>query len=113
MNVVPDSSFYAYSGFTRDVKSILSDLRVPHKDSSQSQDWSIVYNNNWKPVVRSTQVSRKSMPDVKNMTLKDALYLLENMDMNVLVRGKGKVVAQDVAPGAAISKNQTVTLLLN
>ena len=47
------------------------------------------------------------------MTLKDALYLLENMDMNVLVRGKGKVVAQDVAPGAAISKNQTVTLLLN
>jgi cell division protein FtsI (penicillin-binding protein 3) len=113
MNVVPDSSFYAYSGFTRDVKSILSDLKVPHKDSSQSQDWSIVYNNNWKPVVRSTPVSRKSMPDVKNMTLKDALYLLENMDMNVLVRGKGKVVAQDLAPGATISKNQTVTLLLN
>jgi len=47
------------------------------------------------------------------MTLKDALYLLENMDIRVLTKGRGKVVAQDVLPGTAINKNQTVTLLLN
>ena len=33
--------------------------------------------------------------------------------MKVRVRVKGKVVAQDVLPGTAIKKNQTVTLLLN
>jgi hypothetical protein len=33
--------------------------------------------------------------------------------MKVIVKGRGKVVAQDIAPGAAISKDQTVTLLLN
>jgi cell division protein FtsI (penicillin-binding protein 3) len=53
------------------------------------------------------------MPDVKGMTLKDALYLLENMNLKVTIKGKGKVVAQDVFPGATIIKNQTVTLLLN
>ena len=53
------------------------------------------------------------MPDVSNMTLKDALYLLENMNLKVIVKGKGKIVAQDILPGTSIQKNQTVTLLLN
>jgi cell division protein FtsI (penicillin-binding protein 3) len=47
------------------------------------------------------------------MTLKDALYLLENMNMKVVVKGRGKVIAQDVLAGAVVNKNQTVTLLLN
>jgi cell division protein FtsI (penicillin-binding protein 3) len=53
------------------------------------------------------------MPDVKSMTMKDALYLLENMNMKVVVKGRGKVVAQDVLPGTVLSKTQTVTILLN
>ena len=47
------------------------------------------------------------------MTLKDALYLLENRNIKVTVKGKGKVVAQDVMPGTEITKNQNVTILLN
>jgi cell division protein FtsI (penicillin-binding protein 3) len=35
------------------------------------------------------------------------------MNIKVAVKGRGKVVAQDVLPGTAIQKNQTVTLLLN
>ena len=53
------------------------------------------------------------MPDVKKMTLKDALYLLESMNLKVAIKGKGKVVAQDILPGTSIKKNQTVTLLLD
>jgi len=29
------------------------------------------------------------------------------------MKGRGKVVAQDVLPGTTVNKNQTVTLLLN
>jgi cell division protein FtsI (penicillin-binding protein 3) len=47
------------------------------------------------------------------MTLKDALYLLENMNVKVVTKGRGKVVAQDILPGTTINKNQTITLLLN
>lgn len=53
------------------------------------------------------------MPDVSAMTLKDALYLLESLQLDVKVKGRGKVVAQDILPGAPVKKNQTVTLLLN
>ena len=31
------------------------------------------------------------MPDVKGMGLKDALYLLENINIKVIMKGKGKV----------------------
>jgi cell division protein FtsI (penicillin-binding protein 3) len=53
------------------------------------------------------------MPDVRNMTLKDALYLLESKGVKVTAKGKGKVLMQDIAPGTNITKAQTVTLLLN
>ena len=53
------------------------------------------------------------MPNLYHMTLKDALYEIENRNMKVVVKGRGKVVAQDIAPGSAISKGQTVNLLLN
>ena len=89
-------------------------MNVKHIDSSNKNSWSWIYSNNkYKPVVKAETVSKNTMPDVKNMTLKDALYLLENMDVRVLTKGRGKVVAQDVLPGTAINKNQTVTLLLN
>jgi cell division protein FtsI (penicillin-binding protein 3) len=53
------------------------------------------------------------MPDVRYMTLRDALYVLENMNLKVTVQGRGKVLMQDVLPGASINKDQRITLLLN
>jgi cell division protein FtsI (penicillin-binding protein 3) len=113
LQVVPDSSLYQYAGYTSDVKDVFTALNVKHTDSSNKNSWSWIYSNNYKPVIKAEAVSKNVVPDLKGMTLKDALYLLENMDMKVLTKGKGKVVAQDVLPGTAINKNQTVTLLLN
>jgi cell division protein FtsI (penicillin-binding protein 3) len=110
---VADSSLYQYAGYTPDVKNVFTTLNVNHVDSSYKNSWSWIYNNNYRPVVKATPVSKNAMPDLKNMTLKDALYLLENMDLKVLTKGRGKVVAQDVLPGTVINKNQTITLLLN
>jgi cell division protein FtsI (penicillin-binding protein 3) len=113
LEFVPDSSWYQYAGYAPDVKNVFTALNVKHADSSNKNSWSRVYSNNYKPVMKAQTVSKNTMPDVKNMTLKDALYLLENMNIKVLTKGRGKVAAQDVLPGAAINKNQTVTLLLN
>lgn len=113
VTVAPDSSVYAYAGTTNDVKYIFNTLEVKHLDLTTKRGWSLVASENYKPVVRSEALVKGAMPEVKGMTLKDALYLLENMNLKVAVRGRGRVVAQDVLPGTAISKNQTVTLLLN
>lgn len=111
--VVPDSSWYQYAGYTHDVKKVFTSLNVKHTDSANKNSWSWIYSNNYRPVMKAEATSKNTMPNVKNMTLKDALYLLENMDIKVLTKGRGKVVAQDILPGTRINKNQTVTLLLN
>lgn len=113
LKLVSDSSFYQYAGYTTDVKNVFNNLNVNHIDSSNNNSWSGIYSNNYKPLVRAETVLTNAMPDVKNMTLKDALYLLENMNVKVLTQGRGKVVAQDILPGAQVHKNQTITLLLN
>jgi cell division protein FtsI (penicillin-binding protein 3) len=113
LQLTVDSSLYQYSGYTPDVMNILRDLNVNPVDSSYRSSWSWIYNNNYKPVVKAETIARNLMPNVKSMTLKDALYLLENMNMKVVVKGRGKVIAQDVLAGAVVNKNQTVTLLMN
>jgi cell division protein FtsI (penicillin-binding protein 3) len=113
LQLAVDSSMYQYSGYTPDMRNVLAALDVKHVDSSYKSSWSWIYSNNYKPVVKAETVSKNVMPDVKSMTLKDALYLLENMNMKVVVKGRGKVVAQDVQAGSLINKNQIVTLLLN
>lgn len=52
------------------------------------------------------------MPSVMGFGLKDALQLLENKSLKVVVHGKGKVMAQSVIAGTAIKKGQVIHLQL-
>jgi cell division protein FtsI (penicillin-binding protein 3) len=57
-------------------------------------------------------LSRQTIPDVKGMGLKDALYLLESRDLRVAVRGSGRVRSQSISPGAAVQKKETISIEL-
>ncbi|MGN6163831.1 MAG: penicillin-binding protein [Flavisolibacter sp.] len=114
MPVMPDSSLFTYAGYTPDIREVFQQVNAKVVDSASKSNWSLVYsNNNYKPVIKANQVSKNIMPDLSHMTLKDALYELENRDIKVIVKGRGKVIAQDIMPGAIVNKNQTVTVLLN
>jgi cell division protein FtsI (penicillin-binding protein 3) len=47
------------------------------------------------------------------MGLKDALYLLENMNVQVSIKGRGKVKQQSVEPGTSVGNKASVSLDLN
>ena len=53
------------------------------------------------------------MPDVKGMPAMDVISLLENMGLQVEVKGAGKVVKQSIAPGTKVNTNQTILLELS
>ena len=108
-----DSSYNYYTGFGADIRKVLEKMSLSYRDSSNKSKWTTVYNNPSKPIVKPASVGEKVIPDVRNMTLKDALYVLENLNVKVSVQGRGKVVAQDIVAGAPVRKNQTITLLLN
>jgi cell division protein FtsI (penicillin-binding protein 3) len=54
-----------------------------------------------------------TVPDVKGLGLKDAVYLLENEGMKVQVVGRGLIQGQSVAPGTKVIKGQKIVLLLS
>jgi cell division protein FtsI (penicillin-binding protein 3) len=108
-----DSTGYVYAGYAPDVRQVLQSLRVPFRDSGRTGDWGALQSQSYQPVLKTSAVRKRQMPDVSHMNLKDALYLLEGMDLKVTARGRGKVAFQDIPAGTPIRKNQTVTLILN
>ncbi|WP_315820869.1 PASTA domain-containing protein [Paraflavitalea speifideaquila] len=91
----------------------MNTLQWKYKDSVGANEWTRLYAVNYAPVLNGQPVSKKNMPDVRGMGLKDALFLLENMQAKVVVKGRGKVKTQSVEPGALFVKNQPVTIELN
>jgi cell division protein FtsI (penicillin-binding protein 3) len=85
-------------------------------DSAGNNDWGRLYAGRagqTGPVMNRESVPRTVMPDLRGMGLKDALYLLESRDIRVVPSGCGKVSGQSIAAGAALQKNETVTIRLN
>jgi cell division protein FtsI (penicillin-binding protein 3) len=108
-----DSSQFYYAGSTRDMKEVIRTLGLSYRDSAGKNEWGCLYAANDQPVLHKETVSRQTVPDVKGMGLKDALYLLETLDLRVTARGRGKVKNQSMPPGSTLTKNQTIMLELN
>jgi cell division protein FtsI (penicillin-binding protein 3) len=112
-NTKKDSSSYFYAGYSTDIKNVLGKMSIPHLDSAMQSNWSMLYTNNYQPVIKGFDVKNKTMPNVKGMGLKDALYMLENMGLKVVINGKGKVKGQSVEVGKQVVKGMVVYIELS
>jgi cell division protein FtsI (penicillin-binding protein 3) len=108
-----DSTAFYYAGATAEVKQVLNRLKINYVDSAQTQDWSSVYNTSNTPVISTRKMAKNSMPNVKGMGLKDALYLLESMNVKVVAKGRGKVINQSIEAGSLLKKGTTVVIELS
>jgi len=70
-------------------------------------------DSNRNVTVRPKQLYKNVVPDVTGMSLKDAVYMLENIGLQVTVSGKGKVRTQSLQAGAKVEKGQNITLQLS
>jgi cell division protein FtsI (penicillin-binding protein 3) len=105
-----------YSGWKPDFQYLFEKLKVGYADSSDKTKWTNAdFSPKKKSVMKTAQKNNTSniMPDVKGMGLKDALYLLENKGLTVMVSGKGKVMSQSLTAGTNIKSGQQIILMLN
>lgn len=58
-------------------------------------------------------VGQGIVPDVKGMTFRDAIYLLEQSGLQVSFEGKGRVAEQSITPGSRVSKGSRIYIRLN
>jgi len=108
-----DSSFYAWSGWNADYRKVKTNLNMDYRDSAGKSPWAFLVNEKFQPTTRILPTANNIMPVVKGMGLKDALFLLENMKLKVIVNGKGKVKTQSISAGTNIVKGQTIYLEMN
>lgn len=103
--------------YKKELRSVLNQLAVSnhvHNDSihEYETDWVQARRQDNSLALYPTLEPKNSMPDVSGMKPKDAVYLLENNGLHVLLLGVGSVKSQSVKPGTAIRKGMYVQLVL-
>ncbi len=91
---------------------LLNDLEIPFTDNSTNQEWSIVRSAKDTLSLQSRNINTETIPNVKGMGLRDAIFILENKGLKVTVSGYGKVKTQSVPPGRKI-EGQIVHLTMS
>ena len=63
-------------------------------------------------VMKDRRILEGLVPNVSDMGLKDALFLLESAGLRVGVRGKGRVVSQSLLPGSKVATGSRIEIEL-
>jgi cell division protein FtsI (penicillin-binding protein 3) len=103
----PDPKLMA--GYANDLHIISNQLNMNEVPSTEG--WvEATSKGQW----RSRETKPNRVPDVRGLSLRDALFVLENKGYRVLIEGKGRVKEQSMSPGQSIADvdSKTITLRL-
>lgn len=102
----------AGNGFRSDINNVLRKLDVRYRKTA-TNEW--VKTRESGDTIRLVGLNLKKglVPDVRGMSLRDAMYLLENSGYKVKFNGKGKVIRQSPEHGARYFEGQVVSLEMN
>lgn len=95
-----------------DLKTIYEDLGIKTAKYSYAETWTLTGDQHDKVVFRPKSFTNGLVPNVKGMTAKDAVYLLENMGLTTSVQGRGVVYRQSLKPGTRFRKGQKILIQL-
>ncbi len=101
-----------HPGFVSDLSEAVISLGIKSIRTNSIAPWGNPETTSDQIIITPQGFSKGIMPDVKGMVLKDALFLLEQQGLHVLVNGKGNVVNQSLLPGAMITKGMPVVIEL-
>ncbi|HOG05839.1 MAG TPA: penicillin-binding transpeptidase domain-containing protein [Paludibacter sp.] len=92
------------------LKTVAINLNIPLQEI-ESQ--TIVQHGKKDVLSQGIDVTKSEVvPDVCGMGAKDAVYLLNNLGLQVKLRGLGEVIAQSLTPGTELSEGSTIELFL-
>ncbi len=101
---------YSKSGSSQALRKVFKYLELPVDEGVWPSSWVSTRSTPAGIELYPREVAEGLVPDVKDMGLKDALYLLESAGLRVEADGRGTVRSQSVPPGTRIRKVTTVKL---
>ena len=107
---------YVKAGKKEDVLSVYKDLKIKHP-KHETTEWVKPISPDKTTKIFNNPVYNNIVPNVRDMCLKDALFLLENCGFSVQISGKkkGKVRFQSVRPGRKLEllKNPEIEIIIS
>jgi len=101
---------HAHSGHRADYEKVLDFIGMDYEESGNSNWAEMKPGHNLQ--LKSKRIKKNIVPDVKGEGLRDALFLLESLGMEVEVEGVGKVYKQSQRAGQEI-KIKKIKIFLN
>jgi cell division protein FtsI (penicillin-binding protein 3) len=98
-------------GFAEDIKQVCDILHIPTM-SAQKDELVAPIAGKFEVDWQERKIKPNTIPDVKGLSLRDALYLLENQGLKVLFTGKGRVKTQSMMPGSPLRKGEKIIIQL-
>lgn len=99
-----------HAGFASDYENLFDYVGIDYGKSTKSK-WVEIDPSIGSLEMGKKKFSKKKVPDVRGMGLRDAVYVLENFGLSVMTTGFGKVVSQSLNPGAKLDK-ETIRIVL-
>ena len=100
------------AGRKADASNVLAELGYEH-NITNSGPWIAEVRPSKKINLIPRRIMEMKVPNVRGMTAKDAVYILEDMGMVVEISGYGKVIYQSISEGADLEKGRLIKLTLN
>lgn len=103
------------NGLKKDFKKIFGelDIEVEGWEDAENTDWVMTASNEGEcMVVKPRRINFTTVPNVKGMGLRDALYLLENTGLKVEVAGAGMVMEQSLRAGDEVARGTYIRITL-
>jgi cell division protein FtsI (penicillin-binding protein 3) len=102
----------AGNGYRADINKVLSELDVRYRRTANNE-WVATRESGDTVRLVGLNVKKGLVPDVRGMSLRDAVYLLENAGYRVSYIGKGRVLRQSPQHGTRYFEGQIVSLEMN
>jgi cell division protein FtsI (penicillin-binding protein 3) len=101
---------YAKSGMRHPLESTYTLLGLPFHENEDVGDWVSTRSTESGMVLSKREIPEALVPNVTDMGLKDALFLMESKGIRVVADGRGTVRKQSVQAGVRIQKGMEVRL---
>ena len=99
------------AGNREDLQKICDEFLIPNQ-ALTDEEWVKAQRKDNAVLWTTDEIAPEVIPDVLGMTLRDAIFLLENHGLQVSHKGSGRITAQSILPGQKILKGSRITLTL-
>lgn len=103
---------YSKNGSKKELINVLSELNIDFNENNTVSRWVVTQKQDTSIRLNNRSVKKRIVPNVKGMGAKDAIFLLENMGLRVVLQGRGAVTNQSLQANTRFNRGDKIILTL-